>query len=404
MTSAKIADGTITDADISSSAAIAVSKLAPGSNDQVLTTVGGVPTWSNVSTVETDPQVGTLTNGQIAFWSGTALTGNNALFWDNTNERLGIGTSTPQTKLHVHGSAVQITSSSTGSGSTNGFIIRLNGTHAQLVQNENAEIQFRTNASGGSDTVKMRLTADGKLLFFDPTNGAQYRIDLPNNTAIGVGLARSRGWVLYSSQRWKEDIVTLPNALETVLRLRGVSFRWKPEYGGNHDIGFIAEEVGEVLPEVVQRDPKTGEYLGMDYMRVVPVLVEALKEEHRRVEELRSEVAQLRSLVEQLVRERGERGGGGQGVEVHDAWLGQNIPNPFEGTTTIPYYIPAGVSRAELVVRDLGGRELRRIELSERGAHGQVRLEMRLLGSGTYEYALVLDGRVVATRQMTLVR
>jgi fructose-1,6-bisphosphatase/inositol monophosphatase family enzyme len=57
-----------------------------------------------------------------------------------------------------------------------------------------------------------------------------------------------------------------------------------------------------------------------------------------------------------------------------------------------------------LVVRDLGGRELRRVELPERGAHGQVTLEMRLLGSGTYEYALVLDGRVVAVKQMTLVR
>ncbi|MCS6965623.1 MAG: hypothetical protein NZ473_02480, partial [Candidatus Kapabacteria bacterium] len=71
---------------------------------------------------------------------------------------------------------------------------------------------------------------------------------------------------------------------------------------------------------------------------------------------------------------------------LHDAWLGQNIPNPHEGTTTIPYSIPAGVGRAELVVRDPRGRELRRVELPERGAHGQVTLEMRLLGAGVYEY------------------
>jgi hypothetical protein len=70
----------------------------------------------------------------------------------------------------------------------------------------------------------------------------------------------------------------------------------------------------------------------------------------------------------------------------------------------IPYYIPAGVSRAELVVRDVGGRELKRLELAERGAHGQVVLEMGLLGSGTYEYALVLDGRTVASRQMLLLK
>jgi hypothetical protein len=70
----------------------------------------------------------------------------------------------------------------------------------------------------------------------------------------------------------------------------------------------------------------------------------------------------------------------------------------------IPYYIPAGVSRAELVVRDVGGRELKRLELAERGSHGQVVLEMGLLGSGTYEYALVLDGRTVASRQMLLLK
>jgi hypothetical protein len=142
----------------------------------------------------------------------------------------------------------------------------------------------------------------------------------------------------------------------------------------------------------------------MDYARLTALLVEALKEEHRRNEALRAEVAELRSLVEQLLRQNGERGAGSQPSTIQDAWLGQNIPNPFAGTTTIPYYIPAGVSRAELVVRDVGGRELRRLELAERGAHGQVVLEMGLMGSGTYEYALVLDGRVVAVKQMTLVR
>jgi hypothetical protein len=205
--------------------------------------------------------------------------------------------------------------------------------------------------------------------------------------------------------RWKEEVRPIENALDKVMRLRGYHFRWKPEYGGTEDIGFLAEEVAQVVPEVVSYDPD-GQVKGMDYGHITAVLVEALKEEHRRTEELRAEVAQLRSLVEQLLRERGNRGsnGGGIGAEIHDAWLGQNIPNPFEGTTTIPYYIPAGVGRAELVVRDLGGRELRRVELPERGAHGQVTLEMRLLGSGTYEYALVLDGRVVAVKQMTLVR
>jgi len=229
-----------------------------------------------------------------------------------------------------------------------------------------------------------------------------YRLQLPT-TANNGGRALANAWLSGSSMRWKEDIRPIPNALEKALALRGVNFRWKPEYGGTEDIGFLAEEVARVVPEVVAYEPD-GQVVGMDYARLTALLVEALKEEHRRNEALRAEVAELRSLVEQLLRQNGERGTGSQPSTIQDAWLGQNIPNPFAGTTTIPYYIPAGVSRAELVVRDVGGRELKRLELAERGAHGQVVLEMGLLGSGTYEYALVLDGRVVAVKQMTLVR
>jgi hypothetical protein len=132
--------------------------------------------------------------------------------------------------------------------------------------------------------------------------------------------------------------------------------------------------------------------------------LEALEQENQQIKQ---ENQRLRQQLEQvmerlaLVEAQLQRGGSTAG---ESAWLGQNIPNPFAGTTTIPYYVPAGVSRAELVVRDVGGRELRRLELAERGAHGQVVLEMGLMGSGTYEYALVLDGRVVAVKQMTLVR
>jgi hypothetical protein len=226
------------------------------------------------------------------------------------------------------------------------------------------------------------------------TNPA-FRLELPNQ-GNPAGRGRANSWVIYSSMRWKEEIRPIENALERVMQLRGYHFRWKPEYGGTEDIGFLAEEVARVVPEVVSYEPD-GQVAGMDYSRLTALLVEALKQQQR-------EIAELRSLVEQLLRQNGERGTGSQPSTIQDAWLGQNIPNPFAGTTTIPYYIPAGVSRAELVVRDVGGRELKRLELAERGAHGQVVLEMGLLGSGTYEYALVLDGRVVAVKQMTLVR
>ncbi len=297
-----------------------------------------------------------------------------------------------------------------GIGAAGGWAVGGNAltSNGSLGTTTNYAVIFITN-----NTEAMRLTTDQRLDF--QGGSGSYRIDLPNSTLVGVGRIRANSFATYSSLRWKEDIRPIGNALERAMALRGVNFRWKPEYGGREDMGFILEEVDRVVPEVVDRDERTGELLGMDYSRLTALLVEALKQHVRTQEqvnarlqqenaELRQRVERLESLVEQLLRQNGERGAGSQPSTIHDAWLGQNIPNPFAGTTTIPYYVPAGVSRAELVVRDVGGRELRRLEVGERGAHGQVVLEMGLLGSGTYEYALVLDGRVVAVKQMTLMR
>ena len=83
-------------------------------------------------------------------------------------------------------------------------------------------------------------------------------------------------WTTYSSRRWKENITPIPDALEKVLRLRGVAFDWKAD--GKHDLGMIAEEVGEVLPELVAYEDNGVDAKSLDYARLTAVLVEALKE------------------------------------------------------------------------------------------------------------------------------
>ncbi|GBD04859.1 hypothetical protein HRbin20_00429 [bacterium HR20] len=70
----------------------------------------------------------------------------------------------------------------------------------------------------------------------------------------------------------------------------------------------------------------------------------------------------------------------------------------------IPYYVPSGVGSAELVIEDAVGRRVLGFVLSERRVSGQVVVRMEQLASGRYEYRLVLDGRVVASKAMQLVR
>lgn len=233
-----------------------------------------------------------------------------------------------------------------------------------------------------------------------------------------------------ADERTKAQLRPLPYGLREVLQLKPWYFlelpaQWRPDgtlelgKSGSPSLGFLGEEVKAVIPEAARRPLSPYfNFWQVDYMKLVPVLVRAIQEQQGQLaartgeverlraelEQLRAELQELRSLLVARPPSKGEPPAEPTPLSITPAWLGQNIPNPFEGTTTIPYYIPSGVGRAELVIRDMVGRELRRVELAERGTHGQLTVEMRLLGSGTYEYALVLDGHLAAVRQMTLLK
>ena len=104
-------------------------------------------------------------------------------------------------------------------------------------------------------------------------NWGSYCDDNGNWTAVGNVTA-------YSDRRLKSDIVTIPNALDTVSKLRGVNFT----KDGMASTGVIAQEVQEVMPEVVHVGE---EYLSVAYGNLVGVLIEAVKELKAEVEALK---------------------------------------------------------------------------------------------------------------------
>ncbi len=104
----------------------------------------------------------------------------------------------------------------------------------------------------------------------------------------------------YSSVRYKKNVTTIPNGLQLVLALRGVNYQWKSD--GHADTGLIAEEVAKVIPQIVGFDG-AGHATGLDYGKVVGVLVEAVKEqERRRVAEKASWDMRLQKLEARLAR------------------------------------------------------------------------------------------------------
>ena len=95
------------------------------------------------------------------------------------------------------------------------------------------------------------------------------------------GAIYSGSFVYSSDVSLKEDIQTIENPLEKVQQLRGVSYKWKDT--GRKDIGLVADEVQEVLPELVVEN----EHKQMDYGHMIGLLVEAIKEQQKEIEELK---------------------------------------------------------------------------------------------------------------------
>jgi hypothetical protein len=86
-----------------------------------------------------------------------------------------------------------------------------------------------------------------------------------------------------SSIRWKNNVVPISNPLRKLSKIDGVYFDWDQEHGGKHSVGFIAEQVGEVLPEIVDYEKDSEYAIGMDYSKITPLLVEAVKAQQKQI-------------------------------------------------------------------------------------------------------------------------
>jgi hypothetical protein len=95
----------------------------------------------------------------------------------------------------------------------------------------------------------------------------------------------------------KRDLEPIEGALSKVMQLQGYRYFWKDwNPSKSAHIGLLAQDLEKILPEAVSvhRDPKaavgeTIDTLGVDYLQVIPLLVEAIKEQQKQIEQLRSQ-------------------------------------------------------------------------------------------------------------------
>ena len=112
-----------------------------------------------------------------------------------------------------------------------------------------------------------------------------------------------------SSRRYKEDIEDIGNESSGIMKLRPVSFHYKPEYAKGPrklQYGLIAEEVAEVYPDLVQYDPKTGQPQTVYYHLVNAMLLNEVQKQNRRMVEQDKELSALKDEVSTLKEQNKE--------------------------------------------------------------------------------------------------
>ncbi len=282
----------------------------------------------------------------------------------------GIGTITPLVKLHLAGG----TDASLGGG----IMARNNGAASTLfLNNDGGLVHTGGNLNVGGDISfgSGENFSDFGFGFSAVNTNFSILPDATNTFSLGISSQRwqeawlSGGVITGSDARIKKNIRDLNYGLKEIMQLRSVKYNLKEGADQNDKLGVIAQEIQKVIPEVVVdydivTDKKTGQttkvpsvILGVRYTDLIPVLIRAIQEQQKEIEELKTIV---------LVNNQNNFSPTAN-IKITDALLAQNVPNPFTNTTTISYTLPQKFTTAQIIITDKNGKQLKQLNISGSG-------------------------------------
>lgn len=153
---------------------------------------------------------------------------------------------------------------------------------------QNKDLIFFTNtgATGANGTEKMRITPGGTVSINSSTPNTAYKLYV-NGSAYTTGTWQA------SDRRLKTNIGSLKYGLKDIMTLQPVRYNWiDPNVGKGDQLGFIAQDVRKIIPEIVNGDEQK-ETLSVNYTELVPILVNAIKEQQQQIEELNKRIKAL---------------------------------------------------------------------------------------------------------------
>jgi len=208
-------------------------------------------------------------------------------------------------------------------GGANMAYLHCLGTSDLSIGNSNNGKYLRFFTNGGTATERMRILSSGEVGIGITTVTSGYKLEVAGaviaagnlvpktNDTYDLGTSSLRwddvyatnGTINTSDRRLKTNIIDLNYGIKEVMALRPVSYNWKDKPNSNHKIGLIAQETREVVPEVVRGD-ESKETLGINYAELVPVLINAIKEQQEQIDELKdankASLEQIEELKERI--------------------------------------------------------------------------------------------------------
>lgn len=177
--------------------------------------------------------------------------------------------------------------------------------------------------------------------------------------------------------------------------------------------GFIAQDVEKAAKELrydfsgVDASKNEKDLYGLRYTEFVMPLVKAVQElskqadvSQEEIEQLKEQLTKQQQQLDELWQIAKQKNATTSGHASKQDYLDQNTPNPAKGSTRISYRLPAAAGGAQLLMTDSGGKTVYIVALTKSGFTD---INLNHLSSGMYSYSLVIDGKVLETRRLTVV-
>ena len=287
------------------------------------------------------------------------------------------------------------------------------------------------NASGPFIITEMyNSTAVGDEA--EPSVDNQVRIGNGSVSSIGGAV----GWTNYSDERIKTDIRENVPGLSFINLLKPVTYHFKlakenelmgkrkdtVNWRSKYDIekmnftGLLAQEVQKAEKQInynFSGVDTAGKVWGLRYAEFVMPLIKSVQELSKMNDQKDAEIAQQGAQINDLQKQINDLKAlllpGKTDITTADplltnsavASLAQNVPNPFASSTSINYNLPKQFSSARIMITDKAGNTVKQFSISGAGK-GNITVDAAMLSSGTYQYSLYVDGKLLASKQMLL--